>query len=361
MAPRLVLSQNRCKLSRVHNNIYAKQLSRTLVTNARLRKRIAQFSIQNKEFSTTRNNLLLQKMALENEINSLKKTNVTITAMYQTVSKKLGDLEQTLQKCVPALVTMSQCVPSMIENVHEMRKVDKLNILCNTEKKERQTKTVRPMINGMTIIQPAVSIRRLNMSPIVESPTPEQTPKRQGRSSSRMSPNSQLNMVPYVRLKDVATMLKNSKAVPKESVSNRQFNDDLGEGPSWLHAQENPIPNSDNNINEEVSESNLSLSAGTSTPIQETLSHNDQVDTSTSVSDSNTSMNNNTLNGSEVPTTESSILRNITFRKRSKRRSSETSIVSDINDSISSQRTRRCASAKVNYKEPSIGSKLRRS
>uniref|UniRef100_A0A2S2Q3F1 Shugoshin C-terminal domain-containing protein n=1 Tax=Sipha flava TaxID=143950 RepID=A0A2S2Q3F1_9HEMI len=229
MAPKTKLYKNRQKLSYIHNNNYVKKLNRSIAINAKLRNRIEELSSQNKELSITRNSLLLVKLSLENENNSLKNANIQQTAMHRAISKKHELIEQNLQKCIPALVTLSQCIPSIMEDIHTIRKFDTLSEIQTTEKKERQTKTVRPMINGMTINQPAVSLRRLEMSPIVESPViqspktenynSEQTPKRPRKSLFRVSPQCNLNLEPYVRLKDVAVMLKKFKICSKFKIS----------------------------------------------------------------------------------------------------------------------------------------------
>lgn len=358
MAPRLVTGRNRYKLNHTHKVIFTKQLDQMLRINTRLRKRVAQLSTQNKELSSTRNNLLLQKLTLENEINSVKNSNVTLSSLCHTTSKKVTELEQTLQKCVPALVTLSKCIPSMMETVHGLCKVEKINQFNYKDKKEKQTRSVKPMVNGMTIDQPAVSVLRLNMSPIIESPNSEQTPIQQERSSFN-SPNANLNSVPYVRLKDVAVMLKNSKTVQNENHSALPSVDNLGEGPSWLYTQENQIQNVD------VAENTSLVFNNSSTSISRDMvtSSNVHASTSSSVSsfsgNSNNSINENEINNSEY-FCETSVLRNITSRKRSKRRSSETSVASDIDNSFSSQRPKRSIIAKVNYREPSLIGKLRR-
>jgi len=436
MAPNSLSVQNRNKTSK--NNIFIKKLNQALAINNSLRKRIEELSDQNKQLSTTRNNLSLEKLSLQTENNSLRNSNIQLTGMHNLMNKKICALEQTIQSCIPALVTMSQCIPSMLESVHEMSKFEIKDF--NKEKKVKQTKFVRPMINGHTITQPAVSIRRFDMSPIIESPstvqTPhsteqtrhsteqtrhsteqtrhnteqprhsieqplhsieqprhsteqlrhsteqprqsteqtrhsieqprhsteqsrhstEQTPKRPRKLSYRSSPQCKLNMEPYVRLKDVAAMLKNSKAVPNEEGSQRRLNENLGEGPSWLHTPENQTQNSNNSTNaiETVQSTSGSLT------INEV-----EVDVTTIASTSSGNMD-NTFGGTEESrsdlissTIDSSMMRNVTCRKRTVR-SSESSSASDIDDSTSSSRPSRSAKKNINYKEKSLGGKLRR-
>ncbi|KAL5237501.1 hypothetical protein ACI65C_004911 [Semiaphis heraclei] len=417
MAPKSLLVQNRNKSSK--KNIYIKKLNQALAINNSLRKRIDELSDQNKQLSTTRNNLSLEKLSLQTENNSIRNSNIQLTAMHNIMNKKICALEQTIQSCIPALVTMSQCIPSVLESVHEMSKFEIKDF--NKEKKEKQTKTVRPMINGHTITQPAVSIRRFDMSPIIESPrTPsteqtrhsaeqtrhsteqtqhsteqtrhsteqtrhsteqtrhsteqtrhsteltlhsteqvrhstEQTPKRPRKLSYRSSPQCKLNMEPYVRLKDVAAMLKNSKAVPNEEGPQRRLNESLGEGPSWLHTPENQTQNSNNSTN--------AIETVQSTPSSTTVNEV-QVDVTTIASTSSGNMD-NTFGGTEerrsdlMSSIDSSVMRNITCRKRTIR-SSESSSSSDIDDSTSSSRPSRSAKKNINYKEKSLGGKLRR-
>ncbi|XP_026818372.1 GATA zinc finger domain-containing protein 14-like [Rhopalosiphum maidis] len=351
MAPKSVSSQNQNKSK---NNIFLKKLNHALVINNNLQKHVEELSEQNKELSTTRNNLSMEKLSLQNENNSIKNSNIQLTTMHNTMIKKLTALEQTIQSCIPALVTLSQCIPSMLETVHEMSKFEIKDF--NKEKKEKQTKFVRPMINGMTIAQPAVSIRRFDMSPIVESPSTstEQTPKRPRKLSYRSSPQCKLNMEPYVRLKDVAAMLKNSKAVPNEEGPQRRLNESLGEGPSWLHNPENQAQSSNNNTNAVQNVKNSP---------KPTTSNEVQADVTAIASTSSGNVDN--TNGIEerpnesISSINSSMLRNVTCRKRT-RRSSESSSASDIDDSTSSSRPSRSASKNINYKEKSIGGKLRR-
>lgn len=349
MAPKTVLVQNRNKSN---NRIFIKKLNRCMIINNNLRKRIEDLSEKNKQLSIARNSLLSQKLELQSENNTIRNSNIQLTAMQNIMRRKLGLLEQTIQSCIPSLVTMSQCIPSMLENVHEMSKFEVKNL--NNEKKDKQTKTVRPMIHGMTFPQPTVSINQFDMSPIIESPnsSSEQTPIRPRRSSCISSPHNKLNTEPYVRLKDVAALLKNSKAVPNESPK-RRLNDNFSEGSSWLNTQENQIQYSNDNSNATYYNSPRSK-----TPNEV------QIDMPMTASTSISSMD-NTFNNTEVQQSDlsspidSSMLRNITCRKRTKR-SSESSITSDINDSISSSRPSRSATKKINYKEKSLGCKLRR-
>lgn len=385
MSPKPVLCRNRSKLNDVHMKMYAKRLNRTLLTNARLRKQIRILSSQNKELSVTRNSLLLEKIRLENERNSIKNANVQLTAMLQTGNKKLRILEQNLQTCVPALVTLSKCIPTMMENVHEISKLDKFNEFSKG-KKERLTKSVKPMVNGYVIEQPAVRIRRLNlnMTPIVENPSAESSPMPRRSSNRYSSPASKVKVEAhtephpelcserrsesYVRLKDVAVLLKNSKAVTNKNSPRRQPDDNFGEGPSWLHAQENQTRNSDNDnsvtenctnhsvVSDEVT---TSMTNEMATPFVEESSSSNVVPVD--MPSSNLSLDScvsSTFYDNESFTIESSMLRNITCRKRRVRKSSESSVTSD-NESGCSLRSRR-SGKKINYKEKSLHSKLRR-
>jgi len=349
MAPKPVLGQNRSK----SNSIFIKKLNRCLVINNNLRKRIEELSDKNKELSRTRNSMLLEKFSLQHENNTLRNLNIQLSAKQNIMHRKLSVLEQTIQSCIPSLVTMSQCIPSMLENVHEMSKFEVKDF--NKDKKEKQTNTVRPIIHGMTITQPTALIQQFDMSPIIESPSSssERTPKSSRRSSYRSSPHCKLNMEPYVRLKDVAAMLKNSKAVPNESPK-RRLNESLGESPSWLNTQENQIQCSNNNTNG-TKYSNSSPRLITSDETQA------DVPTFTSISSMDNTSNETEERHSDLISSliDSSMLGNITYRKRNKR-SSETSIASDINDSTCSVRPSRSARKKINYKEKSLGCKLRR-
>lgn len=359
MAPRVILRKNH-KIN-THNNIILKKLNRSTIVITQLRRKNAQLINQNKELSTTRNNLLLHKLSLENEIKSVTNTNIQLTAIQRTMSVKLGVLEQTLQKCVPALVTMSQYIPSMLENVHEMSKFGKLEELKNKEKKERQTKSVMPMINGMTIIQPNIKLNRCDMSPIQESPNTEKTPI-QKKKSSISSPN----LEPYVRLKDVAVMLKNSKSVSNETTPKRQINENLGEGTSWSY-KENETQNLENNTTNitEVPNNSLIFNDTPMSTNNETSNVSDvQTDISVTSSDTNNrtshTFNETGMRQSEaMSSVELSMIKNITCRKRQKRSSSNSSVMSDIDISITSTRSRRCATPNVNYKD-NLKVKLRR-
>lgn len=398
MAPKALI-QNRRKPSK--NNIFIRKLNHALVINNNLRKRINELLDQNKQLSTTRSNLSLEKLSLQTDNNSMRNSNVQLTAMHNIMNKKINALEQTIQSCIPALVTMSQCIPSMLESVHEMSKFEIKDF--NKEKKEKQTKTVRPMINGHTIIQPAIRIRRLDMSPIIESPitdqirhsteqpqpsteqprssieqplrnieqpqpsteqprpsiepprrTNEKTPKRPRKLSYRSSPQCKLNMEPYVRLKDVAAMLKNSKAVPNKEGPQRRLNENLGEGPSWLHTPEIQTQNSNNATN---AIQNVQSSRSTTA---------NEVEVGvTAIASTSSGITDNTFDGTEerrnnlISPIDSSMMRNVTCRKRTKQ-SSESSSASDIDDSTSSSRPSRSATKNINYKEKGLGGKLRR-
>ncbi|KAL5244350.1 hypothetical protein ACI65C_011760 [Semiaphis heraclei] len=349
MAPKPKLVQNRNKYK---NSIFIKKLNRCLVLNNNLRKRIEELSEENKKLSKARNSMLLEKLELQNENNSIRNLNIQLTAKQNIMHRKLGILEQTIQSCIPSLVTMSQCIPSMLENVHEMSKFEVKDL--NKEQKEKQTKTVRPMIHGLTISQPTVSLNQFDMSTIIESPSSssEPTPKQPRRSSYRSSPHCKPSMEPYVRLKDVAAMLKNSKAVESPK---RRLNESLDEGPSWLNTQEDQIQFSNNNTN---ATKYVNSSPRIMTPDEV------QADVPIIASTSSSSID-NTFNEIEerhsdlLSPIDSSMLKNITCRKRNKR-SSETSIASDMNDSTSSTRPSRSATKKINYKEKSLGCKLRR-
>lgn len=356
MAPRFIIRKYHENNS-LRNNYLVKKLHRSSITINQLRKKIAHLTSQNKELSTTRNNVLLHKLSLENEINTVKNTNVQLTAMHRTVSSKLGVLEQTLQKCVPALVTMSQCVPSMLENVHEMSKLDKLDELKNKQIKEKQIKSVMPMVNGMTIIQPKISLRRCDMSPIRESsPSLENTPKRPRKSSIKNSPN----LEPYVRLKDVAVMLKNSKSVSNETKPKCQIDNNLGEGPSWLFNNDNGTQSSENNdIVTDRPNNPLILNDMPMSTINEISTSSEvQVNLSTASRTSYT-FNETSVHHSVMSPIESDILKNVTCRRRQKRSSGNSSITSDVDVSNVSTRSRRSATPKVNYKT-SLKVKLRR-
>jgi len=329
-----------------------KKLNHALAVNNNLRKCNEELSDQNKELSTTRNNLSIEKLSLQNENNSLRSSNIQLTAMHNIINQKLISLEQTIQSCIPALVNMSQCIPSMLETVHKMSKFEIKDF--NKEKKVRLTKTVNPMIKGHMIMQPQLKLDRFDLSTLHESPnsSAEKTPKRPRKQSYRSSPQCKLNMEPYVRLKDVAAMLKNSKAVPNEETPQRQSNEDLGEGPSWLYDTVNQTQNSNNNIN---AIQNVQSSS------QSTTLNEVQADMTTIASPSS----GNTFDGTEecynelVSPTNSSMLRNITSRKRPKQ-STDSSSASDIDDSTSSSRPSRSAKKKINYKEKSLGDKFRK-
>ncbi|KAE9543987.1 hypothetical protein AGLY_001676 [Aphis glycines] len=338
--------------NRTKNNIFMKKLNHTLAINSNLRKLNEELSDQNKELSTTRNNLSIEKLSLQKENNSLRNSNIQLTAMHNIMNKKLIALEQTMQSCIPALVNMSQCIPSMLETVHEMSKFEIKDF--NKETKVRLTKTVNPMVKGHMIMQPQLRLDRFDLPTIRESPN-SSAEKRPKKLSYRNSPQCKLNMEPYVRLKDVAAMLKNSKAVPNEEAPQRQSNEDLGEGPSWLYDTENQTHNSNNNTN--------AIQTVPSSP-QSTTLNEVQADV-TAIASTSSSNTDNTFDGTEERRNEfmspvnSSMLRNITSRKRPKQ-STDSNSASDIDDSTSSSRPSRSAKKKINYKEKSLGDKLRR-
>jgi len=361
MMPSVVTNQKRRKM---HTSICAKKLNQSIVVNTRLRKRIAVLSAQNKQLSYTLNNLLLHKLTIENEINSVKNENIELKPMIYGFYKKFDLLKQTLQTCLPALVTLSNCIENMMGNVQEITKSDKLVEFKKTEKPEKQTRSVRPMINGMTIKQPAVTIKRLDMSPIIESPHSEQSPKQLRKSSCRSSPQSKLSLEPYVRLKDVAVLLKNSKSVPNKDAPKHQFNDNLGEGPSWLH--EPQIVDNNTSVTEKYE--NSQVPSNISTRVIETTLTINEVETndmSVSTSSLNGNISKNMFNETEIghvslTSTDPSMLKNITHRRPLKRRSSETSVVSDIDISSTSSTRSRRSKKTINYQEPTLNTKLRR-
>lgn len=362
MAPSVVTNRK----YKMHNNINAKKLNRALVANAQLRKRIAVFSNQNKDLSVNLNNLLLHKLTMENENTSIKNENLQLNAMINAFRKRLHTLEQTLQKCLPALVTLSECVPSMMTNVREMSKFDKIFEFNKTEKKEKQTRCVRPMINGMTIKQPAITIKRFDMSTIIESPNSEQSPRPTRKFSNRNQLLCNIDLQPYVRLKDVAVLLKNSKAVRNEESPRHRLDENLGEGPSWLHGSQN----SDNNSSvTENHENSSQVSNETSTPVRETALAFGEVTSDMSLSNLNVNDNisHNLFNDTEISKVsltspgDSSMLRNITCRRPQKSRSRERSVGSELDTSSTSViRSRRSAKKNINYQEPKLITKLRR-
>jgi len=361
MAPSVVTNRK----YKIHNNINAKRLNRALVSNVQLRTRLAVFSNQNKELSVNLNNLLIHKLKMESENTSIKNENFQLNTLNNAFCKRLNILEQILQKCLPALVTLSECVPRMMTNVHEMSKFNTFFESNKTEKKERQTRCVRPMINGMTIKQPAIAIKRLDMSTIVESPRSEQSPKSTRKSSSRSQPLCDVDLQPYVRLKDVAVLLKNSKAVRNEESPRHQLAENLGEGPSWLHGSQN----SDNNSGVlENYEHSLQVSNETSTPVVEIASTIDEVNSemSPTVSNINDNMSHDIFSDTEIGevnlmSPESSILRNITCRRPQKSRSRDRSVGLEPDTSTTSTtRSRRSAKRIINYQEPKLVTKLRR-
>ncbi|XP_025208565.1 putative uncharacterized protein DDB_G0290521 [Melanaphis sacchari] len=384
MAPKLVSAQNRNKSK---DNIFIDKLNQALIINNNLRKRIEELSDKNEELSTAKNNLSLEKLSLQNEINSIKNSNIQLTAMHNKMNKKLTTLEQTVQSCIPALVTMSQNIPSILESIREMSKVEIKEF--NQEKKKKQTKTVLPMINGMVIsTHPSIFVKRcddsdfdFDESPVpspapspahspvpnsvpspvpnpVPSPSTEQTPRRPKKPSYRSSPQPKLNTEPYVRLKDVAAMLKNSKTVPNKKNPQRQLNESLGEGPSWLHNPENQTQNSNNAVQSNTIQNvESSPKSATSNEVQVDVTR--IASTSSSNTDNISDRTEERHSELESPN-NSTVPRNNTRRKRSKR-SSESSSESDIDDSTSSSRPSRSATKNINYKEKSLGSKFRKS
>jgi len=358
MAPSVL---NNRKHHKLYNNITAKKLKRSLVINAQLHRRILMFSTQNKELSFTLNNSMLHKIKMENENNLIKNENIQLNAVINVLRKKLNVLEETLQKCVPALVTLSECVPSMMGSVHEMSKFDKIIESKKTEKKEKQTRTVRPMISGMTTKQPAITARRYDISPIIESPRSEQSPRQTRKSSSRSLPHYQLGLEPYVRLKDVAVLFKNSKSVPSKNSPKRQQVDNLEEGLSSLHE----LQNSDNNSSASENDENSRVLNKTYSPLRETINEV-QTDMSLVISNLNGDISNNMFNETEIghisltSSTESSMLKNITCRKLQRSSSSETSLPTDIDVSITSSTRSRKSTTNVNYQEPTLKTKFRR-
>ncbi|VVC31589.1 Shugoshin, C-terminal [Cinara cedri] len=344
MAPRFILNQNHVKINKHRDVIKYKR------KNVQLRKSINLLLMQNKQLSATRNNLLQQNMELQNKNSSLNNLNTQLIAINHTLRGKLNVFDQTLQECVPALVTLSQKIPSMIDNVHQISKFSESSIFCNTQKKERQTKVVKPVINGLNINQPVISEHQYNMSPIIESPHSEQTPRQSTKFSTSNSSHRKLDMESFVRMKDVAALLKNSKAVSNENSPNQQT-EHLDEEPYWLHSQKNQCQNSHNNL----------FLDETCSPIKHNLSSLNAVVTDMSTSTSNDTIyttHNEYQCESESPNKSGSMLKNITLRKPSKRRSSETTL--DIDTSTSFTRSKRSRAKPVNYKEKSIRDKLRR-
>jgi len=356
MAPSVLNNRNHHKL---YNNITAKKLKRSLVINAQLHKRILMFSTQNKELSLTLNNLMLHKIKMENENNSIKNENIQLISVINVLLKKLNVVEETLQKCVPALVTLSECVPSMMGSVHEMSKFDKIIESKKTEKKE--TRTARPMISGMAIKQPAITVRGYDMSPIIESPRSGQSPRQTRKSSCKSLPHYQDSLEPYVRLKDVAVLFKNSKSVPNINSPKHQLVDNLEEEPSLLHEPKN----FDNNISASENYGNSRGFNKTSTPLREPMNEV-QTDMSSYTSNLNGDISDNMFNETEIghisltSSTESSMLRNITCRKPQRSSSSETSLPTDIDVSVTSSTRSRRSTKNVNYQEPTLKTKLRR-
>jgi len=358
MAPKLVMNRNQHNRNNRHKNIYIKKLNSCLAMNAQMKEKITLLSSQNKELSATRNNLLLQKLQLESEIHSIKNANMQLSSINLTIKNKLSMLEQNLKSCIPALVTMSKCIPSMLENVHEINKFDKQNKYQFKEKEERKKQFVLPMIKGITLHQPIVNVEQFDLSTILECASPGQSTRR--RSNYILSPKSRSILEPYVRLKDVKVMLKNSKTVTDQS-SYRHSNENFGEGTSRSYSQENETHNPDNNNSTvENLQTPSSVLNGSNTPITSTPNEI-QADQSVSTSSSTSILNSTFYEGDTNTKTmfhdESSVYKNVTRRGR---KTSNSSIDSDIDVSNISSRPRRTVTRNVNYTEPSIASKLRR-
>ncbi|XP_060855795.1 uncharacterized protein LOC132933539 [Metopolophium dirhodum] len=323
------------------NNILTEKLKDALAINNSLRKQIEELSDQNKQLSTTINILSLDKLSLQTEINSIRNSNAQLTAMHNIMNKKMSALEQTIQSCiVPALVTISQQIPSILESVDQMSKFEIKNFI--KENKEKKTNTVRPMIKGVTIFtQPVIQLIKCDdmlpsiKSSITEQPqrstkqprcSTEQTPKRPRKLSYRSSSHSKINMEPHVIIEDVTVMLKSLKAVPNEKGPKHQLNENLGEGPSSLYAPENQTQNSNN--------STKAIQNVQSSPRSTTVNEV-QFDVTT-IASTSSGITYNTFDGTEERRSGfiSSIYPSM-MRKRT-RRSSESSSVSDIDDPTSS-------------------------
>lgn len=347
MSSKTILYQNQSKITNAHMKIHKKKVNRTLLSNARLRKQIKVLSAQNKELSLARNSLSLEKISLENEKNSIKNANIQLIAMLHIVREKTKIIEENLQTCIPELATLSKYIPSMMKNVHEITKLDKFYEF-GMGKKEPFTQSVNPMVKGYIIEQPVVKIRHLNLkiAPIAER-----------RSKS------------YVRLKDVAALLQNSKSVTNTNSPRRQPIDNFGEGPSWLHTPKNPTHNSANGndvtknfknyfvVSDKVT--TLMKNEMATPAVGETSSNAVEVDLPIlSLGSCISNMyDENEKRHKESFTQESRMYRNITCRKRYERKSSESSVISE-NESTYSLRSKRSVE-KINYKEK-IVHKLRR-
>lgn len=305
MAPKFVLKQNLTK-HKLNNN--------SLKIIARLRKRVQTLSIQNKELSSSRNYLLTEKLHLKNENFSLNISNTQLTTINRNLSEKISLLGRSLQECVPALVTLSQNIPCMLKNVQEISKFSKLT-QCNNKKKE--TITVRP------INKPVVSGFQYDLSPIIESPISEQTPRQNVKFNTMKS---------YVRMKDVAVLLKNSKSVPNENASNKQP-ENLVEAPSWCCGEENQNLYSNSSLSDILEKSCLDSNE---TPVKHNRTKHSgvQADMSTSFSNLNDTIGDMPKRCGVLlsPNETYSISKNVTVRKQPKRRSSNTS---DMNISTS--------------------------
>jgi len=150
-------------------------------------------------------------------------------------------------------------------------------------------------------------------------------------------------------------MLKNSKAVSNESPT-RQLNESLGEGPSWLHTPENQLQNSNNGA-EAIHNGNSSPRSSTPNKVQP--------DVTTIASTSNDDMDNiivetEVRRSDIISPIDSSMMRNITQRKRNTRSIDTSHVLDDMDDSTSSSRPSRSASKSINYKEKNMKDKLRR-
>lgn len=357
MAPRFILKQNKIKL-RQDNNV--QKYNHILKKNAQLQKQIKLLSIQNKELSVTRNSILQQKMELQNENASLNNSYVQLLAINRTLCEKLNVFDHTLQECVPALITLSKNIPFMLENLHEISKFSKstkVNIKGNNVKKKK----VSLMTNNMTIYRPAISVCQYNLSPIIESSS-ERTTRQSAKFSTSNSSRRQLDTESYVRMKDVAVLLKNSKSVSHKNSPNQSI-ENLDEVPSRLCCQEtqNQISHNSNNLTKIPEKPYLNLNETFTLDKYNSLNINEvQANMSTSLSTLNDTTSNGRLSELMSPNVTCSISKNITLRKPSNCRSCETINDSDIDTSGFLTRSKRSATKSINYKEQSIRAKLRR-